>query len=36
LRGEWLQTPDLAGHAHQANLTGILDGNPVFWNVRRG
>jgi peptide/nickel transport system substrate-binding protein len=22
--------------AHQANLTGILDGNPVFWNVRRG
>jgi peptide/nickel transport system substrate-binding protein len=20
---------------HQANLTGVLDGNPVFWNVRR-
>ncbi len=20
---------------HQANLTGALDGNPVFWNVRR-
>jgi hypothetical protein len=36
LRGEWLQTPDLAGHAYQANLTGVLDGNPVFWNVRRG
>jgi len=22
--------------AYQANLTGILTGNPVFWNVRRG
>ncbi|HUA55542.1 MAG TPA: ABC transporter substrate-binding protein [Candidatus Sulfotelmatobacter sp.] len=21
---------------HQVNLTGVLDGNPVFWNVRRG
>jgi len=20
---------------HQASLTGVLDGNPVFWNVRR-
>ena len=20
---------------YQANLTGVLDGNPVFWNVRR-
>jgi peptide/nickel transport system substrate-binding protein len=22
--------------AHQANLSGILSGNPVFWNVKRG
>ncbi len=22
--------------AHQANLSGILAGNPVFWNVKRG
>ena len=21
--------------AHQANLNGVLDGSPVFWNVRR-
>jgi peptide/nickel transport system substrate-binding protein len=21
---------------YQSNLTGILNGNPVFWNVRRG
>ena len=22
--------------AYQANLTGMLNGNPVFWNIRRG
>ena len=26
----------LAPTAYQANLTGMLNGNPVFWNVRRG
>jgi hypothetical protein len=20
---------------HQANLTGVLKGNPVFWNIQR-
>ena len=26
----------LAPTAYQANLTGMLNGNPVFWNIRRG
>ena len=27
---------DLTPTAYRANLTGVLDGAPVFWNVRRG
>jgi peptide/nickel transport system substrate-binding protein len=26
----------LAPTAHQANLSGMLSGNPVFWNIQRG